>query len=88
MAEEYTDLARSLLGEAGVQALQRNSEALRDLAQSRDGQKVRSILEQHGSLEQAVTSGDTEAMRKALSSVLQTQEGQKLARQLGQMFGK
>lgn len=58
---------------------------IRALAESGDGQKLGAMLDGKA-LEQAARSGDGEALRKLLSSVLATEEGQRLARQVQEVM--
>lgn len=88
MADDLSTLAESVLGKDGAQAIRSNGDRLRSLAGSDDGQKVRAILEQKGSLEEALRRGDTETLRDAIGSVLSTDEGRRLASQLQALLGK
>jgi hypothetical protein len=86
MEKDISSFARQLLGEEGSKAVSGKSAELEKLADSPDGQKVKQMLESSGELESAIASSDTDALKKALSNVLKTQEGMRLASQLGSMF--
>lgn len=58
---------------------------LKKLAESADGQKIRAAVDGE-KLKKAFDEGDTEAMQSVVKSVLQTQEGARLLKQLEQMF--
>ncbi len=61
---------------------------LKRLAESRDGQKVRSLLGDEKALAQAVEKGDAAVLQGALQKLLATPEGRRLFQQLGGMMGK
>jgi len=60
-------------------------EDIKRLAQSEDGQRLAGMIDSK-KLEQAAKSGDGEALRALLGSVLQTQEGQRLAENVRKMM--
>ena len=59
------------------------ADKVRAIADSKDGQSLLKKLDT-GKVEQAVQSGDSEALRSILMDVLRTGEGQRLAKQLEQ----
>ena len=61
---------------------------LRQLAESRDGQKLRSLLGDEKALAEAVQKGDAAVLRGALQTLLASPEGRRLFAQLGGMMGK
>jgi len=63
------------------------AEDIKRLAQSEDSVKLAGMIDA-GRIEQAAKSGDTEALRALLSSVLQTQEGRRLAENVRKMMEK
>ena len=63
------------------------TEAVKQLADSPEGQKLAGMLDTH-EIEQAARSGDGEALRRMLSQVLTTPEGQKLAENVRRMMEK
>ncbi len=65
-----------------------DGEQLRRLAESRDGQKLRSALGDEKALAEAVKNGDAAVLQNALQSLLATPEGRRLFARLGGMMGK
>jgi len=63
------------------------AEDIKRLAQSEDSGEPAGMIDA-GRIEQAAKSGDTEALRALLSSVLQTQEGRRLAENVRKMMEK
>ena len=61
---------------------------LQKLAESRDGQKLRSLLGDEKALAEAVQKGDAAVLQGALQTLLATPEGRRLFAQLGGMMGK
>ena len=59
---------------------------LRALAESEDGARLAAMLDA-GSLARAAKSGDGEALRGALGTVLSTEEGKRLAERIRRMMG-
>ena len=86
MEKDLSKLAQNVLGSGRAEALREKSGSLEQLANSPDGRSVKAMLERNGSLEDAVARGDTAALRDALRGILKTGEGQRLARQLGQLL--
>ena len=71
-------------GQAGEFAAAR-AEDLGRIVGSKDGQKVKAIMEQDANrLKQAVQSGDTVTLKQAFDKLMQTEEG---ARLIGQIQG-
>lgn len=58
---------------------------LKKLADSRDAEKIKGMVDT-AKLQKALDDGDTDALQKTVSSVLQTQEGARLLAQIEQMF--
>ena len=58
---------------------------LRGLAESEDGARLAAMLDQRA-LERAAASGDGEALRAALGTVLRTEEGRRLAESIRKMM--
>lgn len=59
---------------------------VRNIAQSSDAQRLGEKLDAQ-KIEQAVSSGDSNALRNVLLEVLGTGEGKRLAQQLGNIMG-
>lgn len=77
---QFEKMGREILGGA-------NGGKLRSLSETPEAQKIGKMVDT-GALRAAAESGDTQAVRDALSRVLSTAEGKKLAAQLGSMMGK
>ncbi len=58
---------------------------LQKLAESADGQRLRGMLDGEA-LARAARGGDSEAMRRMLSQVLSTREGQRLAESIQKLM--
>ena len=63
------------------------TEEMKRLAESADGKRLAGMIDP-GQIEQAARSGDKEALRNMLSTVLSTQEGQRLAESERKMMEK
>lgn len=61
------------------------AEDIKRLAESEDGVKLAGMINTQ-QLEQAARTGDSEALKALLSSVLQTQEGKRLAENVRKMM--
>lgn len=61
------------------------AEDIKRLAESEDGLKLAGMINPQ-QIEQAARSGDSEALKALLSSVLQTQEGKRLAENVRKMM--
>ncbi len=67
--------------------LQRSGQAerLKTLANSADGRKLSQMLDRRA-VEEAAKKGDSEALRRAVGSVLATEEGRRLSAALEKLF--
>lgn len=63
------------------------AEDIKRLAQSEESRTLAGMIDA-GKLQQAAKNGDTDALRDMLSSVLKTQEGQRLAESVRKMMEK
>ena len=88
MEKDISALAQQMLGKQGSKVVASKSSELERLANSADGKKVKQMLDSNGGIENAISSGDTQSLKKALNSVLKTKEGMRLASQLSDMFNK
>ena len=61
------------------------TEQIKQLAESEDGVKLAKLIDANA-VEQAAKSGDDEALRSLLSSMLSTQEGTRLAESVRRMM--
>ena len=59
---------------------------LQKMADSPDGVKVKEMLNSSVNMEEALKSGNMDALKAALGKVLQTEEGQRLAKNLSSMM--
>ena len=66
MEKDISSLAQQMLGEDGSKAISGKSSELERLANSPDGQKVKQMLDSSGGIENALSSGDAESLKKAL----------------------
>lgn len=85
MSTDYRKLAGSLMSD-GSGALEKNADAIQKLAESPDGKKVKALIGDEGRLASAVESGDTEALKSMVRSILGTAEGARLAEQLTKLL--
>ena len=63
------------------------AEDIKRLAESEESRTLAGMIDA-GKLQQAAKNGDTDALRDMLSSVLKTQEGQRLAESVRKMMEK
>ena len=61
------------------------TDGIKKIAESADGQKISRMIDPKA-VESAAKSGDSEALRSILSSVLSTAEGQRLAESVKQLM--
>jgi len=85
---EWDNTAESLLKSQQGQLLMNHKETIGRIAASGDGQKVKAMMEGNKDIEAAMTSGDVQALGRALSGILKTEEGARLAAQLGGLMQK
>ena len=79
------DMIENLLDESQSNKLKQNSSNIEKLVSSSDGAKVSSILNESGAAE-ALQRGDTAARKNTFESILKTDEGSRLFRQLSEML--
>lgn len=77
MIKNFNDLPGSLSSKKGE---------LEKLANSADGQKVKSMMDPDGRIQSAYEKGDMEAVRRAVTDILKTDEGARLAKQLSDLL--
>ena len=78
--------AEALLNTKEGQNLLKNKGAITQLASSAEGQKVKAMMEGNAAVSAAMAAGDVQALGKAISGILQTEEGARLAAQLGSLM--
>ena len=88
MNNSWDSKAESLLNTETGQQLIKNKKFIGEIAASGDGQKVKAMIEQNASVSQALASGDVQALGKAISGILKTEEGARLAAQLTSIMQK
>jgi hypothetical protein len=82
MSNDYEKLAYELMNKNGFDSLAANADALKKLADSPDGRKVKNIIGDQGKMTAALNKGDTAAIQDIVKSVLSTEEGVRLAEQI------
>lgn len=82
MSKDYRDVLNGKLP-SGV-----DSGRLQSISQSADGQKVRAMLGDERELMDAIQNGDTAALKKAMETVLRSEEGKRLFGQLSAVLGR
>lgn len=78
--QKFSDVSRELEKRGKTNDIKR-------LAESADGQKLGQMVDSK-QIERAAASGDSEAIRNILSSVLSTEEGRRLAENVRRMMEK
>lgn len=78
--QKFSDVSRELEKRGKTNDIKR-------LAESADGQKLGQMVDSK-QIERAAASGDSEAIRNILSSVLSTEEGRRIAENVRRMMEK
>jgi len=87
MGSDMGRSAKDYLNSAAGAKLAGKQAELEKLAESKDGQKVRNMLQNSGvDLAGAIEKGDTSALRLALESILRTEEGGRVVSELTKMM--
>ncbi len=86
MPNDYEKLASELMSKNGFENLAANADALKKLADSPDGRKIKNIVGDQKKVTDALAKGDTSALKDIVQSVLSTEEGARLAEQLKNML--
>jgi len=84
MPTDFDKLASQFLG--GNSALKGKDNALKNLAETQDAQKVKQMLGNGDSVKKAMASGDSAALEGIVKNILSTKEGARLAEELAKMF--
>jgi len=80
-------MASQFLGADSADKLAGKEGDINQLLNSSDGRKIKSMVSRDaGALKKAVADGDTEKLQSTLSSILSTEEGARLAKQLKDMM--
>ena len=88
MKQEWENKAETLLNSQQAQQLLKQKDAIGQIASSGDGQKVKAMMEGNSAVSDALAAGDMNALRSALTGILKTEEGARLAAQLGNLMQK
>jgi hypothetical protein len=87
MSKKFRQSPESLLNSDAGRKISAKKEELEQLANSKDGQKVRQMLDgKEQKLKSAVENGDTATLKSALSDILKTDEGARLANRLSELM--
>ncbi len=86
MNNEFEGLAIDMLNAMNSAKISEKVPDLKNLAMSEDGQRIKEKFADSDLVRKAMKSGDTGDLQRLLSSVLQTEEGQRLAKQISDMF--
>jgi hypothetical protein len=87
MASDFNKTAGEFLNSPQGKKLTEKKDELARLANTEDGKRVRELISGgDASLVQAFEKGDMEAVTGAISGILKTREGQRLAEQLQRLM--
>lgn len=86
MNKNFNKTAEGLLGSNANAMFADKKDDLQKIADSSDGQQVKAMLNESGNLSEAFEKGDMDSIRKAVSKVMQTEAGSRLAKQLSDMM--
>ena len=86
MKNSFEDMANNFLASDGGKKINSKKKEIENLASSADGQKVKSMLEGRGDLERALENGDMETIRRAIGSIMNTDSGARLIKNLGDLM--
>ena len=86
MPTDYEKLASDLLNGKDNPSLRGKSAALKNLASSKDAQKIKQMLGNGDTVKKAMENGDTATLQNIVKNVLNTEEGARLAEELAKMF--
>lgn len=85
MINDLSKAAENFLAPNQSEILKNRQSDIQKLAESSDGAKVSSMLNESGAAS-ALERGDTTALKNALENILKTDEGSRLYKQLSDMF--
>ncbi len=86
MSTNFEKLASDLLSGKNTTAFSGKNDALKNLAETQDAQKIKQMLGNGDTVKKAMASGDTAALESIVKTVLSTKEGARLAEELAKMF--
>ena len=84
MPTDFEKLASQFM--SGNSALKGKDNALKNLAETQDAQKVKQMLGNGDTVRKAMASGDSAALESIVKNILSTKEGARLADELAKMF--
>lgn len=86
MKNSFENLVGEFLSGPGGEKIGANKNKLQKLATSEDGKKVKEMLEKNGPIDEAIASGNMDAIKSAISDVMKTESGARLIKQLGEII--
>ena len=84
MPTDFEKLASQFM--SGNSTLKGKDNALKNLAETQDAQKIKQMLGNGESVKKAMASGDSAALENIVKNILSTKEGARLADELSKMF--
>ena len=82
----YENVPKDLLSPGNRAKLESKKGEIMAIAESSDGKKVKEILDKNGSIEKALEAGDMNAVKSAITGILNTESGARLAKQLSDLL--
>ncbi|HHU05673.1 MAG TPA: hypothetical protein GXZ65_04230 [Clostridiales bacterium] len=86
MDNNLENIARSMLKSMGGEKLSEKMSELNKLAESKDAQNLKQKLGDGSEILKAAQKGDSQTLQCLLSSILQTEEGARIARTISDML--
>ena len=86
MKNDFENIALDMLGAMNNSKISEKVPDLKDLASSEDGQRLKEKFADSDLVRKAMESGDTRDLKSLLNTVLQTEEGRRLAKQLSNIL--
>lgn len=86
MSEKLDETARRILESQQGANIMKKKKEIANLAASQDGAAVKSMFEQNSGIKDALGRGDVDALKDAVSNILKTDEGARLAKKLSEMM--
>ena len=86
MNMKFEKTAQALFNSPGGSKLSEKKGDIEKIANSADGQKLKAMLDGRGDIKSALENGDVDAMRGALSDILNTDEGARIFQKLGDIM--
>ena len=86
MNNNFDNIAGEFLSGKNGAKISAKKNQIENLAASADGQKVKAMLEQNGSIEEALSRGDMAAVKSAIVGIMKTESGARLIKNLGDIM--